>query len=143
VSVNINNAPAASTGDFTVVRRTQSYKHLYLLFYLQLCVVVKKNAQRNSQAAADQMSPVAPESKKNINLFVRVGRQRGGSGVLALGERGANGGPQFQMGGRGQYAAELRILLVYLSESLGRLGQNGGGGTGATFSLGARPPVPP
>jgi len=50
---------------------------------------------------------------------------------------GANGGPQFQLGeGPGaQYAAELRIflyfaaelrtLLVYLSESLGRLGQNG------------------
>jgi len=30
-------------------------------------------------------------------------------------------------GSRGaQYAAELRILLVYLNESLGRLGQNGG-----------------
>ena len=32
-----------------------------------------------------------------------------------------------------QYAAELRILLVYLSESLGRLGQNGG----PHFSFGA------
>jgi len=35
-------------------------------------------------------------------------------------------GPQFQLGA--QYAAELRIILVYLSESLGRLGQNGGWG---------------
>ena len=37
-------------------------------------------------------------------------------------------------GGPGaQYAAELRILLVYVSESLGRLGQHGGL-QGATFS---------
>jgi len=47
--------------------------------------------------------------------------------VLAL-ARWANGGAQFQLGDRGpQYGAELRILLVYLSESLGRLDQNGGG----------------
>ena len=55
------------------------------------------------------------------------------------------GGPQFQLEGAGgpQYAAELRILLVYLSESLGRLGQNGGH-WGAHFSLGGRgPPAPP
>jgi len=51
--------------------------------------------------------------------------------------RGA-GGPQ--------YAAELRILLVYLSKSLGRLGQNGGH-WGATFFIGGGggplPPVEP
>jgi len=35
-----------------------------------------------------------------------------------------------------QYAAELRTLLVYLSESLGRLGQNGGTALGATFFIG-------
>jgi len=34
------------------------------------------------------------------------------------------------------FAAELRILLVYLSESLGRLGQNGEGALGATFFIG-------
>ena len=46
-------------------------------------------------------------------------------------------------GGRGaQYAAALRILLVYLSDSLGRLGQNGGP-LGATFFIGGRPPAPP
>ena len=65
---------------------------------------------------------------------------------------GANGGGHNPSGGRGagaQYAAELRIfliyfaaelrislLLVYLSESLGRLGQNGGrmGTEGPHFS---------
>jgi len=36
------------------------------------------------------------------------------------------------------FAAELRILLVYLSESLGRLGQNGGRALGATFFIGGR-----
>ena len=41
-----------------------------------------------------------------------------------------------------QYAAELRILLVFLSESLGRLGQNGGP-LGAHFSLGGRGPPGP
>jgi len=52
---------------------------------------------------------------------------------------GANGGHNSSWGPGAQYAAglriintgvyfaaELRILLVYLSESLGRLGQNGG-----------------
>ena len=39
-----------------------------------------------------------------------------------------------------QYAAELRILLVYLSKSLGRLGQNDGGTGGATFFIGGRDP---
>jgi len=57
---------------------------------------------------------------------------------------GANGGPQFQLEGGGgpQYAAELRILLVYLSESLGRLGQNGGP-LRATFFMGWAAPCPP
>jgi len=43
-----------------------------------------------------------------------------------------------------QCAAELRILLVYLSESLGRLGQNGEGALrGAHFSLeGGTAPCP-
>ena len=41
-------------------------------------------------------------------------------------------------------AAELKILLVYSSESLGRLGQNGGGLLGPYFSWGGRgPPGPP
>ena len=40
------------------------------------------------------------------------------------------------------FAAELMILLVYLSEGLGRLGQNVGA-TGAHFSLGAAAPWPP
>ena len=39
----------------------------------------------------------------------------------------------------------LLIILVYLSESLGRLDQNGGGALGATFFMGAvpLPPVEP
>ena len=43
------------------------------------------------------------------------------------------------------YAAELRILLVYLSESLGMLGQSGGGGTGGHIfhGEGAAAPWPP
>ena len=42
-----------------------------------------------------------------------------------------------------QYAAELRILLVYLSESLGRLqGQNGEGQWGGTFFIGGGPLLP-
>jgi len=48
------------------------------------------------------------------------------------------GEPQFQVGARAQYAAELRILLVYLSESLGRLDQNMGA-TGGHFSSGGGP----
>jgi len=53
-------------------------------------------------------------------------------------------GAQFQLGEPGtQDAAELRILLVYLSQSLGRLGQNGGP-LGATFFIeGGGPPLPP
>ena len=35
------------------------------------------------------------------------------------------------------FAANLRILLVYLSESLGRLGQNGGALEGHIFHWGA------
>jgi len=50
------------------------------------------------------------------------------------------GGPQFQLEGA-QYAAELRILLVYLSESLERLGQNGGS-TGGTFFIGGGAAAP-
>jgi len=54
--------------------------------------------------------------------------------VLVLARWGPTGGPQFQLGKWGaQYAAELRILLVYLSESLGRLGQNGGRHWGPHF----------
>jgi len=42
------------------------------------------------------------------------------------------------------FAAELRILLVYLSESLGRLGQNGGGAQeGHIFHWGAAAPTDP
>jgi len=42
------------------------------------------------------------------------------------------------------FAAELRILLVYLSESLEKLGQNRGP-LGGTFFIGGRgsPPPPP
>ena len=41
------------------------------------------------------------------------------------------------------FATELRILLVYLNESLGRLGQNeGGGGTGGHIFHWGRPPGP-
>ena len=59
--------------------------------------------------------------------------------VLAI-ARWGEWGPQFQLGRPGaQYAAELRILLVYLSESLGRLGQNGGDGT-FFIGRGALPP---
>jgi len=71
---------------------------------------------------------------------------RGGYGTCQMGANGARGaGAQFQLRGRGaQYAAELRILLVYLNESLGRLGQNGGL-LGATFFIGgaAANPGPP
>jgi len=41
------------------------------------------------------------------------------------------------------FAAELRILLVYLSESLGRLGQNEGGDTGGHIFHWGAPPAPP
>ena len=49
-----------------------------------------------------------------------------------------NGRATVTAGGAGgpQYAAELEILLVYLSESLGRLGQNGGHWEGGTFFIG-------
>ena len=52
------------------------------------------------------------------------------------------GGHNSSWRGRGpQYAAELRILLVYLSESLGRLGQKGGGALGDhIFHWGTLPP---
>ena len=43
--------------------------------------------------------------------------------------------------GGAQHAAELMILLVYLSESLGRLGQNGGHREG-TFFIGGGPLAP-
>jgi len=62
--------------------------------------------------------------------------------VLALARWGGQWGATIPAGGPGggKYAAELRILLVYLSESLGRLGQNGG----ATFFIGEpRPPPTP
>ena len=63
--------------------------------------------------------------------------------VLALSRWGGGmGGPQYAAELRIllYFAAELSILLVYLSESLGRLGQNGGGTGGPQFSLGGRPP---
>ena len=44
--------------------------------------------------------------------------------------------------GGAQYAAELRILLVYLSESR-EAEPKWGGGMGATFFIGGRPPWPP
>ena len=67
--------------------------------------------------------------------------------VLALARWRANGGA-IPAGGQGaQYAAELRTLLVYLSESLGRLGQNEERGVlgGGTFFIGGRdtPPIEP
>jgi len=64
---------------------------------------------------------------------------RGGSGTSRTGDNG--GGGAHYNSRWGQYAAELRILLVYLSESLGRLGQNVGP-LGAHFSLGAAAPLP-
>ena len=52
---------------------------------------------------------------------------------------GGNGGHNSSWEPVAQYAAELRILLVYLSESLGRLGH-----WGPHFSWGAaRGPLPP
>ena len=60
-------------------------------------------------------------------------------GSSGTSQMGGQWGPQFQVGG--QYAAELRILLVYLSESLGRVSQNGGP-LGATFFIGGRPLAP-
>ena len=62
--------------------------------------------------------------------------------VLALARWEANGGHSSSWGGGAQYAAELRILLVYLSESLGRLGQNGEPLRGHIFHGGPRPPWP-
>jgi len=50
-------------------------------------------------------------------------------------------GATIPAGAGAQYAAELRILQVYLSESLGRLGQNWGP-LGVTFFIGGpRAPV--
>ena len=63
--------------------------------------------------------------------------------VLAL-ARWWQWGATIPAGGRGaQYAAELRMLLVYLSESLGRLVQNGGPLGGHIFHWGPRPLCPP
>ena len=61
--------------------------------------------------------------------------------VLALARWGPTGAT-IPAGGGAQYAAELRILLVYLSESLGRLGQNGEPLRGHIFHGGPRPPWP-
>jgi len=67
-----------------------------------------------------------------------INSSRGGSGTSQMGAMGAT----IPSGDRGaQYAAELRILLVCLSESLGKLGQNGGTG-GHIFHWGPRPPAP-
>jgi len=60
---------------------------------------------------------------------------RGGSATRQM---GGQWGAIIPARGRGpQYAAELRILLVYLSESLGRLGQNGGGGALVDLQVGS------
>ena len=69
------------------------------------------------------------------------GKQTGA--VLALARWGDNGGHNSSWGAGAQYAAELRILLVYLSESLGRLGQNGGPQEATFFIVGRGPPGPP
>jgi len=57
--------------------------------------------------------------------------------VLALARWGANGGHNSSWG------PQLRILLVYLSESLGRLGQNRGPLGGHIFDWGRGPSAPP
>ena len=66
--------------------------------------------------------------------------------VLALTRWGAKGGHNSSWRGHNilvYFAAELRILLVYLSESLGRLGQNGGRAVGGgTFFIGGGSPGP-
>ena len=63
------------------------------------------------------------------------GSPTGAGAVLALAMWGPMGGHNSSWWGA-QYAAELRVLLVYLSESLGRRGQNGGRPLGATFFIG-------
>ena len=68
---------------------------------------------------------------------------RGGSGTSQMGGAMGDHNSSWEGGGGAQYAAELRILLVYLSESLGRLGQNGGGALRATFFIGGGTPCPP
>ena len=65
---------------------------------------------------------------------------RGGSGTSQMGGNGVATVPAGGRGGGAKYAAELRILLVYLSENLGRLGQNGGPLGGRIFHWGRRPP---
>ena len=62
---------------------------------------------------------------------------RGSSGTSQMGPMG---GHNSSWGAR--YAAELRILLVCLRESLGRLGQNGGRGHWGIFFIGGGPPPP-
>ena len=62
---------------------------------------------------------------------------RGGSGTSQMGANGRHNSSW------GQYAAEVRILLVYLSESLGRLGQNGGPLGDHIFHWGAAAPSGP
>jgi len=90
-----------------------------------------------------------PGTPNNTEIYVNIS-----GAVLALARWGAKWGPQFQLEGPGgticswikdllvYFAAELRILLVYLSESLGRLGQNEGATGGPHFSLGAAAPYP-
>jgi len=82
----------------------------------------------------DQIADVVALRSEGPTLIIPV---RGGSGTSQM-ERPM--GAQFQLGA--QYAAELRILLVCLSESLGRLGQNGGS-LGHIFHWEPRPPTPP
>jgi len=79
-------------------------------------------------------------SQTNAVITIAI-RLRSGV-VLALARWGANGGHNSSWGPGAQYVAELRILLVFLSESLGRLGQNGEGHWGHIFHW-VRPPGPP
>jgi len=66
---------------------------------------------------------------------------RGGSGTSQMGAN--EGGHNSSWEGPGaQYVAELRILLVYLSESLRRLRQNGGPLGGHIFHRGPLTPPP-
>jgi len=79
---------------------------------------------------------IMPKSQKRTRVHsVYYVISRDGSGPSQM---GGNGGSTIPAGGP-QYAAELRILLVCLSESLGRLGQNGG----HIFHWGAASPLPP
>ena len=81
----------------------------------------------------------------SIIVIILLVLDRGGSGISQMGGNGGSTIPAgWPEGDHNMQLAELRILLVYLSESLGRLGHNGGP-LGAHFSLGTAslPPVEP